>query len=135
MTSEQPLPAQVTDVDALADAISAALIGHPGVVRLEPTVRSVLDRWTPAAVDRLHRNLRPAASPPAVVRDGLVLTLTDGVLNLQIDIATNIDRSALELAGEVQETAAHLIRTSDLTIGQINVTILAIERDPAVSPT
>lgn len=131
MTSEQPLQAQVTDLDALADALGAALAGHPGVVRLEPTVRSVVDRWTPAALDRLHRELRPAASPPAVTRDGLVLTLTDAVLEVQVDIATDLNGSALGLAREAQDLAAALVRAHGLTVGRVDVTILAIEGAPA----
>ncbi|WP_434995185.1 hypothetical protein [Arthrobacter sp. Ld5] len=127
MTSEQHRPAQVADLDSLADAISAALVDHPGVVRLEPTVRSLIDRWTPEAFDQIHRSLRPAGSPPVVARDGLILTLADGVLDLKIDVATDISRSALDLAREAQEVAARLIRAEGIAVGRVDVSILAIE--------
>lgn len=131
MTSEQPRPALVVDLDPLADVISAALVDHPGVVRLEPTLRSVIDRWTPAALDQLHRTLRPAGSPPVVARDGLLLTLSNGVLDLKIDVATDINRSALDLAREVQDVAARLVDAEGIAVGRVDVTILAIEGAPA----
>ncbi|WP_208739477.1 hypothetical protein [Arthrobacter agilis] len=127
MTSDQSLRASAVDLEALADTLSDALAAHPGVVRLEPTVRSVIDRWTPAAIDQMHRTLRPAARPPVVARDGLVLSMTDLVLTLQIDLATDIRRSALELAQEAQDLAGRLVQDAGLTIGSIDVTILAIE--------
>jgi hypothetical protein len=127
MTSEQPLQTQAADLDTLADALSTALTAHPGVVRLEPTLRSVINRWTPAAIDDLQKTLRPAAQPSSVTRDGLILSLTDTGLNLQIDLATDIRQSALELARQAQALAARLIEATGLTIGYINVTILAIE--------
>jgi hypothetical protein len=73
MTSDQSLRASAVDLEALADTLGEALAAHPGVVRLEPTVRSVIDRSTPSAIDQVHRSLRPAARPPTVARDGLVL--------------------------------------------------------------
>ncbi len=130
MTSDQSFQAPVTDLGILADTLSAALAAHPGVVRLEPTVRSVINRWKPAAIDQVHQSLRPDAQPPSVARDGLILSLTDMVLSVQVDLATDISRSALELAHEAQALAADLIRATGLTVGDIDVTILAIERAP-----
>ena len=130
MTSEQPRQLPAMDLDTLADGISAALVGLPGMVRLEPTVRSVIDRWTPAAVDQLHRTLRPGDSPPVVARDGLLLTLSNDVLDLQIDVATDINRSALGLAREAQDVAARFISAAGITVGRVDVTILAVEGTP-----
>jgi hypothetical protein len=127
MTSEQPLQTQVADPETLADTLSAALTAHPGVVRLEPTLRSVINWWAPAVIDDLQKTLRPSAQSTNVTRDGLTLSLTDTGLNLQIDLATDISQSALELAHQAQALAAHLIEATGLTIGNINVTILAIE--------
>ncbi len=132
MTSEQPSHARVVDLDTIADTLSATLSKHPGVIRLEPTMRSVMNRWKIASVNQLHKNLRPNNRPPTVAtRDGLILSLTDNVLNLHIDLATNISKPALGLARETQEIAANVIQASGLTVGHINVTILAIEGTPA----
>ncbi|WP_104165959.1 hypothetical protein [Arthrobacter sp. SX1312] len=132
MTSEQPFHARVVDLDSIADTLGTALGRHPGVVRLEPTMRSVLTRWKVASVSQLHRNVRPDTPPPAVAtRDGLVLSLTDGVLDLHVELATNISRPALDLAREVQEVAVDVIRASGLAVGHVDVTILAIEGTPA----
>lgn len=128
MTSDQPYDARVVDLDSIADTLSATLSRHPGVIRLEPTMRSVMTRWKVASVNQLHRNLRPDNPGPTVTtRDGLLLSLTDDVLTLHLDLATNISNPALGLAHETQEIAAEVIRASGLTVGHINVTILAIE--------
>ncbi|WP_043442263.1 hypothetical protein [Arthrobacter sp. L77] len=131
MTSEHPSQARVVDLDSIADTLGSTIVAHPGVVRLEPTVRSVMTRWKVASVNQLHRTLRSdTASPTVATRDGLVLSLTDGVLDIHIDVATNIARPALGLAREVQDIAAHLIQSSGLTVGRVDVTILAIEGTP-----
>ena len=132
MTSEQPFHARVVDLDSIADTLSTTLGSHPGVVRLEPTMRSVMTRWKVASVGQLHRALRPETLPPTVAtRDGLVLSLTDGVLNLHIELTTNISKSALGLARETQEVAVEVIRASGLAVGHVDITILAIEGTPA----
>ncbi|MBG6225392.1 hypothetical protein IWX63_001964 [Arthrobacter sp. CAN_A2] len=131
MTSEHPSQARVVDLDSIAGTLSRVLGAHPGVVRLEPTMRSVMSRWKIASVNQLHKTLRPdTASPTVATRDGLILSLTDGVLNVHIDVATNIGKPALGLAREVQDIAANLVQSSGLAVGRIDVTILAIEGTP-----
>ena len=132
MTSEQPFRARIVDIDSIADTLSTTLGRHPGVIRLEPTMRSVMTRWKVASVTRLPGNLRPDNPPPTVAtRDGLVLSLSGNVLDLHIDLATNISKPALGLARETQEVAADVIRASGLAVGHIDITILAIEGTPA----
>ncbi|WP_394253230.1 hypothetical protein [Arthrobacter pityocampae] len=132
MTHEQPLDARIVDLDSIADTLSTTLGSHPGVIRLEPTMRSAMTRWKVASVEHLHRNLRHGTpSPTVAIRDGLVLSFTDNVLTLDMDLATSISSPALGLARETQEVAAEVIRASGLSVGHINVTILAIEGAPA----
>lgn len=132
MTSEQPFDARIVDLDSIADTLSTTLRNHPGVIRLEPTMRSVMTHWKGASVDQLSRIRRVGTPVPTVaVRDGLVLSLDDKVLTLHLDLATSISHAALGVARETQEVAAEVIRASGLEVGRIDVTILAIEGAPA----
>ncbi|WP_434993637.1 hypothetical protein [Arthrobacter sp. Ld5] len=131
MTCEQPFDARIVDLDSIADTLSTALRSHPGVIRLEPTMRSAMTHWKIASGDRLHRNHHAGTPFPTVaVRDGLVLSLTDSVLTLHMDLATSISNAALVVARETQEVAAEVIRASGLAVGHIDVTILAVEGAP-----
>lgn len=131
MTSNQPLEPRIVDLDTIAEALKTALTAQPGLIRLEPTVRSVLKRIKLASVNAVHHNLRPdSPDPTASARDGLILSLTDGVLNVHIDIAADIVHPALNLAETLQHIAAETIQSSGLTVGRIDVTILSIEANP-----
>lgn len=132
MISDQPIEARVVDLEAMADMITESLRNQAGLVRLEPTVRSVIKRLKIASVNSIHQNLRSTSPDPTVAtRDGLILSLTNGVVNLHIDIATDIGHPALGLAEELQAVAAETIQRGGLTVGHINVTILAIEGTPS----
>lgn len=139
-TSDQPLKTRIVDgrlvdPDSVADTLRATLTAQPGLLRLEPTVRSALKRLKISSVNALHQTLRPNSVDPTVSSsDGLVLSLTDGVLNAHIDIATDIGHPALGLATTIQALAAEIVQRSGLTVGKIDVTILSIEGPPEGAP-
>lgn len=129
--SEPPLESRIVDLTLVTETLRASLIAQPGLLRLEPTVRSALKRLKISSVNALHQTLRPeSAGPDVATSDGLVLSLVDGVLNAQIDIATDIGYPALGLAERLQAVAAETIQRSGLTVGTIDVTILSIEGAP-----
>ncbi|RJT74884.1 hypothetical protein D6T63_18370 [Arthrobacter cheniae] len=126
--SEKPTETRVVDLDLIAGTLRAALLAEPGLLRLEPTIRSTLTRLKVSSSKAFHQRLRPANADPTVASsDGLILTLTDGVLNMQIDIATDISHQALNVAEKLQVVAAKVTEQSGLTIGKIDLTILSIE--------
>lgn len=128
MISDEPLDAQVVDLNVLADTLTSALAGEPGLLRLEPTVRSLMNRVKSASTSSLRSSPRPSSKQPAVaIRDGLVLSLSEGLVNVNADIATNIEFQALTVAANLQRAIAQLIQRSGHTVGTINVTILAVE--------
>ncbi|MBG6218242.1 hypothetical protein IWX75_002723 [Arthrobacter sp. CAN_A6] len=130
--SEKSTESRVVDLDLVADALRVALLAEPGLLRLEPTIRSTLTRLKVSSSKAFHQRLRPDSAEPTVSSsDGLILTLADGVLNLQIDIATDISHQALGLAEKLQAIAAETIQRSGLTVGRIDLTILSIEGAPA----
>lgn len=129
--SEQPLDARIVDLESISESLRTTLMTQTGLLRLEPTVRSTLKRLKISSVSALHQSLRPDSGAPSVVTsDGLVLSLADGVLNAQIDIATDIAYPALGLAERLQAVTADVIQRSGLTLGAINITILSIEGSP-----
>ncbi|MHA7156312.1 hypothetical protein [Arthrobacter sp. TMN-50] len=131
--SDQTVNGRLVDLEVMADMLAHSLGNQPGLLRLEPTVRSVMKRLKIASVNTLHQTLRSSSPDPIVAtRDGMVLSLTEGVVNLHIDIATEVSHPALSLARELQAIAAETIQRGGLTIGHINVTILAIEGAPLV---
>lgn len=126
--SDQPIEARIVDLDTVAETLRTTLMAQPGLLRLEPTVRSTLKRLKISSVNALHQKLRPESTEPDVsTSDGMILSLTDGVLNAHIDIAAEIGHSALGLAEQLQAIAAETIQRSGLTVGKIDITILSIE--------
>lgn len=128
MMSDQPIEARIVDLETVAETLRTTLMAQPGLLRLEPTVRSTLKRFKISSVNALHQTLRPESTEPDVsTSDGMILSLTDGVLNAHIDIAAEIGHSALGLAEQLQAITAETIQRSGLTVGKIDITILSIE--------
>lgn len=130
MISDQPLDARVVTLDVLADALTAALLSEPGLLRLEPTVRSVMQKFK--ITSRLLRQDtgNGTGEPAMATRDGLQITAAGGAVHVQADIATAFEHRALGLAERAQEVIAETIRRSGLEVGAVDVTILAIEASP-----
>ena len=130
--SDQPLEARIVDLHLVAETLRTTLQAQPGLLRLEPTVRSTLKRLKISSVNAIHPTFRPDSAEPNVgASDGLILSLTDGILNAHIDIATEIGHPALGLAEQLQAIAAETIQRSGLTVGKIDITILSIEGPPS----
>jgi hypothetical protein len=129
--SENPIAWRLVDLDLVADTLRTALLAEPGLLRLEPTIRSTLTRLKVSSSRAFQQRVRPDSGEPTTSSsDGLILTMTDGVLNVQIDITTDIEHQALTVAERIQATAAEIIQRSGLTVGTIDLTILAIEGTP-----
>lgn len=130
--SDEPAEATVVDLASVTRTLRTALLELPGILRLEPTVHSTLTRLRTSAVDSVQRRLKPTNDGPHhASSDGLVLSLADGLLAVQIDIATDIGHSALTLAERAQALAARTIERSGFTVGSVAVTILSIESGSA----
>ncbi|NOJ59787.1 hypothetical protein [Arthrobacter sp. 260] len=126
--SDQPLVDQVADLDALADSLTSELMEQPGLLRLEPTVKSMIRKFKVSLVASTQPGSRAAASAPSTVtRDGLVLTVADDRVHVSADIATDVEHRALGLAEQLQALIARRIQDSGLAPGEIDITILAIE--------
>lgn len=125
--SEQPIDSRPVDNDALADMLSRALQDLPGVVRLEPTLKSTITRFRSASVQGLQKMLKAEAVTAGVGRDGLHFRVTNGVVDLLVDVATDISHSAVSTAQAVQQCAAETINRAGLRPGIIDITILSIE--------
>ncbi|KNC18855.1 hypothetical protein AC792_09700 [Arthrobacter sp. RIT-PI-e] len=135
MISDQPLRARVVDLDLVVEQLRAVLLAEPGLVRLEPTVRSTVQRLKLMSVAVFQQTFRPAGEDPTVsVTDGLTLSLTGTTVNVHIDIATDIAHPALVLSERLQAITAETIQRNGLTTGMIDVTILAIEGTPRSRP-
>ncbi|MBE0009630.1 hypothetical protein DXT87_07475 [Arthrobacter sp. AET 35A] len=120
--------AQVADLDALADSLTSELMEQPGLLRLEPTVKSMIRKFKVGLVAPTQSGSRAAASAPSTVtRDGLVLSVADDRVHVSADIATDVEHRALGLAEQLQALIAWRIQDSGLTPGEIDITILAIE--------
>lgn len=128
MMPDQPLAVQVADLDALADSLTSELMEQPGLLRLEPTVKSMIRKFKLGVVAPTQPGSGSSVGEPsAVTRDGLVLSVADDRVYVSADIATDIDHRALGLAEQLQLLIAQRIRDSGLTPGEIDITILAIE--------
>ncbi|WP_026531470.1 hypothetical protein [Arthrobacter sp. H41] len=128
---ESPVEPRLVDLEAVADNLSAALAQLPGILRLEPTVKSMMNRLRALSLNSLHRTTGSGWQEPRVVaRDGLLLSAAGEILNVQIDVATDVAHPAVEVAETAQKRAAEIIRKAGLQVGSINVTILAIEGSP-----
>lgn len=122
MISDQPPHTRALDLDPIAESLSASLLELPGLVRLEPTVRSVVHRL---------KLTTEGGRQMSATRDGLQLTVAGDKIDVQADIATNVAHRALSLAESIQVLIAEKIHLTGLSAGRINVRILAIEGGPS----
>ncbi|MGV0111771.1 hypothetical protein [Arthrobacter sp. CP30] len=133
--SDQALDARIVDLDLIAENLRTALLAQPGLLRLEPTVRSTIQRLKLASVAVVQQTFAKNLDDPSVsVTDGLTLTLAGTVVNAHIDIATDIAHPALALSEKLQELTADTIERSGLLVGTIDITILSIEGTPPPTP-
>ncbi len=129
--SEKPLQSEVITSKLIASLAARTALETPGVLRLEPTIQGFLARFGPAAI----KNLGTPGSQDGVYRhDGVRATISDGTVRIQLDIATDIAYTALNVAETVQQRVRENISHTGLTPGRVDVSILAIEPQPRTKP-
>lgn len=131
MMSDPSVDARVPDLDPVVEQLRSVLLAEPGLVRLEPTVRSTVQRLKLTPVALFQQTFGADGEEPVVsVTDGLTLSLTGSTVNVHIDIATDVDHPALTLSRKLQVLAATTLERHGLAVGTIDVTILSIEEAP-----
>lgn len=131
MTEQQPpLEGKVVGSGVIAAIAAREARRTPGVLRLEPTVGRLVLRLRRAAADALRRSPVPEASSTA---DGISAWVIDGTAALSLDIATDVEFNALDVAAELQARITSAIAATGLAAGPVNITVLAIE--PRTSPS
>lgn len=108
----------------IASIATRTTLETPGVLTLEPTIQGFLARLGPAAL----RNLRNPGSQDGTYRqNGVTATISDGTVRVQLDIATDIAYTALDVAETVRRRVRENLSHTGLIPGTIDVTIVAIE--------
>lgn len=125
MTDQRPpLEGKVVGSGVIAALAAREARRTPGVLRLEPTVGHLVLMLRRAAADTLRRSPgRDAAATP----DGITAWVADGTAALTLDIATDVEFNALDVAAELQSRITSAIAATGLTAGPVNITVLAIE--------
>jgi uncharacterized alkaline shock family protein YloU len=125
----EPVAGRLITAGVIARIIARTARETPGVIRLEPTLKNTLRSLGGATVDSLHPGEKTSGDPHP---DGISVIIRDGIVDADIDIATDMTRPALDVAHTLQTAVHEGISRTGLTAGNINVTILAIE--PATAP-
>lgn len=99
----------------LREAIAAKIRLIPGVHGLEPTLST-------AGLRAMYRRSHT---------DGIQLIARNGLIDVDINLATNATRQVRQIAETVQTTITELIRTTGYTPGSTTVSVLRIE-PPAI---
>lgn len=97
--------------DELREAIAERIRQIPGVHGLEPTLST-------AGLRALHWRGHT---------DGIQLVARHGVIDVDVNLATNATRQVREIAETVQTTINELIGTAGYTAGSTTVSVLRIE--------
>ncbi len=122
--SDHPLEARLISSHLIADLAARTALETPGVLRLEPTLKSLLNRLGTGTIKNLRRT--DTRTTPAR-HDGVFVTIHHGIADIQLDIATDIAFTALNVAQAVREQIARTISHTGLSPGRIDISILAIE--------
>lgn len=125
--SEKPLQSQTITSQLIASLAARTALETPGVLRLEPTVRGFLARLGPAALSNLQNS---GSHNGSYQHDGVTATITEGTVRIQLDIATDISYTAINVAEAVQRRVREHISHTGLTPDKIDINILAIEPPP-----
>ncbi len=128
--SDHPLEARLISHHLVADLAARTALDTPGVLRLEPTLKSLLTRLGTGTIQNLRRT--DTRTTPAR-HDGVFVTVHSGIADVQLQIATDIDFAALNVAQAVREQIALTISHTGLTPGRIDISVLAIEHPPTAT--
>lgn len=137
---EQPTTGRTIDHETLADMLVRSVSEVPGLLRLEPTLTSTLARLRSTSRESLKRLISSTtqsastAESASTGRDGIHLRIDNGVVQLKLEIATDIVRSCLHTAAIAQQAAIDTIHHAGLIPEQVDVVILSIETNPASAP-
>lgn len=124
---EQPTTGRPVDHEILAEMLERSLSELPGVIRLEPTLKSTLMRMGSASRRSAQKWFSPDGRTVSTGRDGIHLRIDDGVAHLMIELATDISYSSVETAKAVQQAAVETVERAGLRTGSVDVSILSIE--------
>ncbi|WP_258805758.1 hypothetical protein [Pseudarthrobacter sp. NS4] len=122
--SDHPLEARLISHRLIADLAARTALDTPGVLRLEPTLTSLLTHLGTGTIKNLRRTDTRATFAR---RDGVFVSVHNGIADVQLDIATDIAFSALNVAQAVREQLARTISHTGLIPGRIDISVLAIE--------
>lgn len=126
----EPLEGKVVGSGVIAAIAVREARRTPGVLRLEPTVGQLVLRLRRAAADALRRSPGPDAAATA---NGITAWVVNGTAALSLDIATDVEFNALDVAAELQARITSAIAATGLVAGPVNITVLAIEPRPRPS--
>ena len=103
-------PADADPADGLRERLGRAVLAHPGVLRLQPT---------------LLGTVQGLARPSSL--DGLRLTTQGRVVDLDVNVATRADRQARASVVELQQQLRDLVVAHGYEPGTVEISVLTIE--------
>ena len=110
---------------SLVPDLARTVLGTPGVLRLEPTLKDAIRRLDPRKrVEAARRHTMPGQS------DGIRITIDEATVNVIIDVAVLNTASALNTARAVQSAAIVALQMALTQTATVNVNILSIEDPP-----
>lgn len=108
-----PAAGRVVSRAEVGRALALALAQVAGVRRVEPSLRSTLRSW--------------GRGGGGGVVDTLPVKYRGESADLQVDIATDTTRPAIEVAGDVQRRAREILVDHGLVPGRVEVAVLTVE--------
>jgi len=109
-TTGRPVTTGRAGTDAVRREIAQAILADPGVLRVEPTLATVVRSWS------------TAPDPEDLVR----LTLTGGTGDVAVHLAVQGDEARL-VAHRVREVVRELLVEHGLEPGSVEVSVLTVE--------
>ena len=126
-----PLPGAgvvATPAARLSEQVAATVLATPGIIRLEPTLRSALRRLAGGAAERVVG----AGAAERAATDQLVgVRLVASLVDVTVDVVTSSTVPARVTAELVQQRIVALLADAGLQPGAVTVTVLSVERDRA----
>lgn len=129
--SDHPLEARLISRRLVADLAARTALDTPGVLRLEPTLKSLLTHLGTGPIQNLRRT---GTHTTSARHGGVFVSVHNGIADVQLDIATDITFAALNVAQAVREQIARTISHTGLIPGRIDISVLAIEHPPTATP-
>ncbi len=113
---------------SLVPDVARTVLGTPGVLRLEPTLKDAIRRLDPRKrVEAARRHTTPGQT------DGIRITINEATIHVVIDVAVLSTASALNTARAVQSAAIVALQMALTQTATVNVNVLSIEDPPTVT--